>query len=266
MRGSRIRVKVCGIRRVEDALIAVEAGADAIGVIQVEGTKRFISVEDAEKIFNAIPPLITKVVVVMFDGLSDAEIDQRVRDYERIGADCIQLHGNERVEIVKRLRERTSLKLIKKIGIPAQLHASSRNAVIARIIQNANSYEKFVDAILLDTAAAASTAARTTAQAHLSSHHSSHRSSHQSPQISSEQSPHGGTGVVHDWEISARTVSSLGKPVILAGGLNPENVRLAIMRVRPFAVDVSSGVENASGWKDEEKVRKFVSAALSLSH
>ncbi len=71
---------------------------------------------------------------------------------------------------------------------------------------------------------------------------------------------------MHDWEISARTVSSLGKPVILAGGLNPENVRLAIMRVRPFAVDVSSGVENASGWKDEEKVRKFVSAALSLSH
>ncbi|MCW3136257.1 MAG: phosphoribosylanthranilate isomerase [Canidatus Methanoxibalbensis ujae] len=264
MRGSRIRVKVCGIRRVEDAFIAVEAGADAIGVIQVEGTRRFISVEDAEKIFNAIPPLITKVVVVMFDGLSDAEIDQRVRDYERIGADCIQLHGNERVEIVKRLREKTSLKLIKKIGIPAQLHASSRDAVIARIIQNANSYEKFVDAILLDTAA--STASRTTAQAHLSSHRSSHHSSHRSSHISSEQSPHGGTGVVHDWEISARTVSSLGKPVILAGGLNPENVRLAIMRVRPFAVDVSSGVENASGWKDEEKVRKFVSAALSLSH
>jgi phosphoribosylanthranilate isomerase len=71
----------------------------------------------------------------------------------------------------------------------------------------------------------------------------------------------GGTGLVHDWSISARIVERISTPIILAGGLNPTNVARAISTVRPWAVDVNSGVEDSSGMKNEDKVRAFVAAA-----
>jgi phosphoribosylanthranilate isomerase len=71
----------------------------------------------------------------------------------------------------------------------------------------------------------------------------------------------GGTGQTHDWNISARIVTALGKPVILAGGLTPENIRKAIETVRPFAVDVNSGVESTDGSKSPERMRNFVRLA-----
>jgi len=71
----------------------------------------------------------------------------------------------------------------------------------------------------------------------------------------------GGTGLVHDWSISARIVERISTPIILAGGLNPTNVGRAIRTVRPWAVDVNSGVEDPSGSKNEDKVRAFVAAA-----
>ena len=68
----------------------------------------------------------------------------------------------------------------------------------------------------------------------------------------------GGTGVTHDWSISAEIVKETPKPVILAGGLNPENVQRAIRTVQPFAVDVNSGVKNSGGGKSPEKVAAFI--------
>jgi phosphoribosylanthranilate isomerase len=73
----------------------------------------------------------------------------------------------------------------------------------------------------------------------------------------------GGTGLVHDWSVSARIVEAVSTPVILAGGLNPTNVALAIGKVRPWAVDVNSGVEDPSGTKNEDEVRTFIAAVRS---
>ncbi|MBI2139930.1 phosphoribosylanthranilate isomerase [Candidatus Woesearchaeota archaeon] len=74
----------------------------------------------------------------------------------------------------------------------------------------------------------------------------------------------GGTGKTHDWSISAKIVKAVKKPVFLAGGLNPENVRGAISIVRPFAVDVNSGVKLKAGKKDFEKVKRFITEAKML--
>jgi len=244
----RVRVKICGVRREEDALLAASAGADAVGVIQVEGTKRFVSLEQAKRIFDALPPFVTKVAVVAFDALSEAEMLERVRAFERIGADCLQLHGNESIETVERLKAETSLKIIKKVGVPA-LPQSSKEEKLMReltreILRAARAYERVADAILLDSVP--------------------HKGKAKGERGESQESVQGGTGVKHDWSISKSVVAALRKPVILAGGLNPENVSEAVREVRPFAVDVSSGVENASGWKDEAKVRKFVSTVKYL--
>ena len=242
----RVRVKICGVRREEDALLAASAGADAVGVIQVEGTKRFVSLERAKRIFDALPPFVTKVAVVAFDALSEAKMLERVRAFERIGADCLQLHGNESIETVERLRAETSLKIIKKVGVPSlpPLEEKHMRELTREVLRAARAYERVADAILLDSVP--------------------HKGKAKGEGGESQESVQGGTGVKHDWSISKSVVAALRKPVILAGGLNPENVSEAVREVRPFAVDVSSGVENASGWKDEAKVRKFVSTVKYL--
>lgn len=71
----------------------------------------------------------------------------------------------------------------------------------------------------------------------------------------------GGTGITHDWSISAKIAMEIARPVILAGGLNPENVSDAIVKVEPFAVDVNSGVENADGSKSPDKIKAFIRSA-----
>lgn len=76
-----------------------------------------------------------------------------------------------------------------------------------------------------------------------------------------ENGQKGGTGKTHDWNISKRIVESIKLPIILAGGLNPDNVADAVEKVRPYGVDVNSGVSNADGTKDLEKVKLFVNWA-----
>jgi phosphoribosylanthranilate isomerase len=228
MRGNiNTKVKICGNTNVEDAIMAVKAGADAIGVINVANTRRYIDLEDAERIFEALPLFVSKVVVVILDNLPIEVVHHKIKSVEEIGADCIQIHGEEPVELVEDLRDniKKRIKIIKKIGVGGDIKKCRDKAV---------EYENIVDALLLDTGGV----------------------------IKGGVGQIGGTGEKHDWNVSKEIVERVKKPVILAGGLNPENVATAIRLVKPYAVDVSSGVESSAvGKKDWGKMEKLVQMA-----
>ena len=200
-----VRVKICGITRIEDALAAAAAGADAIGLVFYPGSPRAVSVEQAAAIIAALPPFVT--TVGLFVDLERVELQQILG---RVPLDLLQFHGNETAEqcegfnrpYIKALRVRPGDDVSARIG--AYPGASG---------------------ILLDTYV--------------------------------EGVP-GGTGEAFDWSL---VPPAADKPVILAGGLHPENVAAAVARVRPYAVDVSGGVEAGKGIKDAGKISAFVRAA-----
>ena len=200
-----VRVKVCGITRMDDALKAVEFGVDAVGFIFFRESPRYISPEDAGKIISELPPFVATVGV--FVNESSAVISA-VRDIA--GIDTIQLHGDE----------------------PDDLCSLWPRVIKAFRVKDFKDIEPLkrynVSAYLLDTYSRES---------------------------------FGGTGQVFDWDIAVEA----GKfgPVILSGGLTPDNIGDAVRQVRPFAVDVSSGVEAEKGLKDADKVRAFIQKAKS---
>lgn len=200
------KVKICGVTNREDALKAAEYGADAVGIVNVRGTPRYVDLKTAKEIFSHLPPFTSRIIVTTPQCVADA---QRLED---IKADYIQLHGEESYGFVRGIRENTNIGIIKKI-------TPGRDS-----FKDAIKYVEFVDAILLDSHVAGIL---------------------------------GGTGRVHDWEVS-REFTELDIPVILAGGLNPGNVKEAIETVNPYCVDVSSGVESSPGKKDEKKMREFI--------
>ena len=206
-----VRVKICGITNREDAEAAIAAGADALGFILFSGSKRFISIENAIRIVEALPPFVTTVAVTV----------NAVKEFTNLGwrkqlknFNVAQLHGEESPQHVKAVSK--YLPVIKVF--PADL---------ARTI-TPGSYE--VSAFMLDTPTA----------------------------------EHGGTGRVFDWTLAAEFKKRTAKPLILSGGLNPENVAKAIETVQPYAVDVSSGVEDSPGKKDHAKLRDFIQICKSL--
>lgn len=205
----RLKVKICGITRLPDALAAVEAGADALGFMFYEGSQRHITPAAAAAIIRALPPFVAKVGV--FVNASAETVRATVAE---CGLDTLQFHGEEAVEFC---RQFAPLKVVKAFRI-----------------QNAASLQPLpdyaVDGWLLDSYVAG------------------HR---------------GGTGEKFNWELAAQA-KELGRPVILAGGLTPENIADAIQQVWPFGVDVSSGVESAPGQKDAGLVRQFVSIVRQM--
>ena len=201
-----MKVKICGITNVGDALMACEFGADLIGVVVSEESKRKISFEKAKEILDSVPENVLTVVVTTS---TDANELQRIAD--EIKPRIIQLHG----EVSEDLK--LNVKLTKSISVEKGLD----------YIEYMKKYE-FVDFFLLD---------------------------------SKVKGIVGGTGVTHDWNISKEIVGASEKPVFLAGGLNPDNVKEAIEKVKPYGVDVASGVEKEIGKKDLEKVREFIRRA-----
>jgi phosphoribosylanthranilate isomerase len=197
----RTRIKICGITRVEDALAAAAAGADAIGLVFAESPRR-VTAEQARAVCAALPPFVTTV------GLFVDAPEARVREVlGQVPLDLLQFHGRETPEDCQRYG-RPYIKAV-RMDADVDLRAETRRFQAAA-------------GLLLD------------------SFH---------PQKA------GGTGESFDW---ARVPRDLGKPVILAGGLTPENVALAIATVRPYAVDVSSGVEREKGVKDAAKITAFI--------
>lgn len=204
-----IKIKICGITRIEDALCAVESGADAIGFVFYPRSPRYITPEKAKEIISSIPPFITTVGVFV-----NEKMDTLIDMASYTGIDIVQLHGDEPPEYCHSLGRR----FIKAFRI-------KENFDIEKIGQY-----KQASAFLLDT------------------YHT--------------ESP-GGTGKVFDWN-RAIEAKKYGK-IILAGGLNPENVAGAIKKVNPYGVDVSSGVETGvKGIKDHDKIRAFIKVVRSI--
>jgi len=198
----RVRVKICGITRVEDALVAVENGADAIGLVFYEPSPRAVSVEQAIKIVSQIPAFISIV------GLFVNAEERFVRDViSNVALDLLQFHGDEAPEECSSY----GLPFMKAIRVKSDTN----------LVQCAKDYS-VSRALLLDTYT---------------------------------EGVAGGTGHTFDWGLIP---SDLNKPVVLAGGLTAENVGSAIQQVKPYAVDVSGGVELSKGIKDAAKIAAFM--------
>ncbi|MGT3070771.1 phosphoribosylanthranilate isomerase [Pseudomonas putida] len=201
---SNVRSKICGITRIEDALAAAEAGADAIGFVFYAKSPRAVDVRQARAIIAELPPFVT--TVGLFVNASRCELNEIL---EVVPLDLLQFHGDETPQDcegyhrpwIKALRVRPG----DDLEAACQLYAGARG-------------------ILLDTYVAGVP---------------------------------GGTGEAFDWSL---VPAHLSKPIILAGGLSADNVGQAIAQVRPYAVDVSGGVEQAKGIKDAAKIEVFMQA------
>lgn len=201
---SVVRSKICGITRVEDALAAAEAGADAIGLVFYPKSPRAVSVQQARTIIAALPPFVT--TVGLFVNASRCELGEIL---DAVPLDMLQFHGDERPADCEGYHRPYIKALRVKPG----------DDVAAQIEPYANA-----SGILLDTFVAGVP---------------------------------GGTGLAFDWSLVPR---HLDRPIILAGGLTPENVHSAIEQTQPYAVDVSGGVEARHGIKDADKIRAFMRA------
>ncbi len=193
---SYLRVKICGITRLEDALCAEDAGADAVGLNFVPGTKRAISHAQASAISSGLGPLIARVGI-----FRDAPLEEILVALHAVKLTAIQLHGSESDDFAATVA----------LHVPVIRAISHGSALPA------------MDTLLIDNL-------------------------------------EGGSGQTFDWNALETSVLR-GRRWLLAGGLTPDNVGSAVQQLRPWGVDVSSGVESAPGIKDHTKITAFVKAA-----
>jgi phosphoribosylanthranilate isomerase len=196
------RVKICGITRVQDALAACSAGADALGLVFYPPSPRYIEPAVARDVLRALPPFVTSVG--LFVDPEPAEVE---RTLAVAPVDLLQFHGDEAPEFCERF------------GLPYLKAIRMRPGI--DLLEYARRF-KGARGLLLD--------------AYVSG-------------------LHGGTGSRFEWDL---VPPDLPLPVVLSGGLDPENVAAAIGQVRPWAVDVSSGVEAAKGIKDPQRIVAFI--------
>jgi phosphoribosylanthranilate isomerase len=239
------RVKICGIRKLADALVAAKAGADFIGLVFVPGRRRCLEPGAAQGIVEGLRASGGPVprVVGLF---ADQPLDEVNHTIQTCGLDFAQLCGREPLDYC----EKVQCQVIKVVHVDApasrpvhpepvegqlgQLRGStsspravgSREEMIAALADSVRSYREAGHLVTLDRLVAGL---------------------------------QGGTGASFDWEVAA-SLSQRGLSFLLAGGLSPANVAQAVATVKPWGVDVSSGVET-DGAKDHEKIRAFIKNA-----
>ncbi len=206
----RTRIKICGLTREADVQAAVEAGADAVGLVMYERSPRHVSAARAAELAARLPPFTTPVL--LFVNESPAVVQTLLAD---IPGAIAQFHGDEtpqtcRASVAERLR-------------PARPYL--------RAARMAPGFD------LLDFASLFSDAQALLLDAHVDGY--------------------GGGGKAFDWSLVPPGVP---RPLVLSGGLNPANVIAGVLAVRPWAVDVSSGVERDKGVKDPDAIRRFCDA------
>jgi phosphoribosylanthranilate isomerase len=205
----RTRIKICGITSAEDARVAADLGADAIGLVFYAPSPRGLSLDSARAIIAATPPFVTVVGLFV-----DPAQDYVEAVLQRCALGLLQFHGDEAPEFCRRF------------GLPYVKAARVR--ADADLVQYLARYHD-AQGWLLDA------------------YH---------------DRLYGGTGETFDWKLIPR---DLAKPIILSGGLTPDNVGAAVRQVRPWAVDVSSGVEAAKGIKDAAKIAAFIAGVRNES-
>lgn len=200
-----VRVKICGLKSLDDALFAAHAGADALGFVFHEPSPRYIDAAQAETLCRELPPFVVRV------GLFVNASAEAVREVlHRVPLDLLQFHGDETPEYCTQFGK----SYLKAVRVSAETDLLKYAADFAS-----------ASGLLLDAYV---------------------------PGVA------GGTGETFDWKLIPQ---HLPKPIILSGGLTPENVRTAIQQTHPWAVDVSSGVESARGIKDRHKIAQFIAHA-----
>ncbi|HWL54477.1 MAG TPA: phosphoribosylanthranilate isomerase [Chthoniobacteraceae bacterium] len=203
-----VKVKICGITTPGDAVAAIEAGADALGFNGFRGSKRWIDLHRASEWIAQLPPLVTRVAVLVNPTLEEAEAVLALP-----GIDLLQFHGDETPDLCDRFAEKGYLRAF-----------AARDRAVCQEIARYRTRCVLLDAFV--------------------------------------PGAYGGTGQLINLELAAEVVRDhRGRFVFLSGGLQPENVAEAVAAVRPYAVDVASGVESAPGRKDRERMRAFIAAA-----
>jgi phosphoribosylanthranilate isomerase len=199
---AKVKVKICGIRSLEEANAAVDAGADALGFNFWPNSPRYVTPRAAKAVIGGLSPMVSLVGVFVNDQAKRiAEIAAELH------LNAVQLHGDESPEFCESLASIKTIKAI-RVGLDFDLNVIKRYPACM---------------VLLD---------------------------------SEIKGSYGGTGQRFDWRIAIEA-KQLAR-IILAGGLNIENVWDAITHVRPAAIDVCSGVEAEPGRKDLNKLRRFM--------
>ena len=197
-----IKIKICGITNIEDALNASLLGADALGFVFVGKSPRYITPLNTSIIIDALPPFISKVGLFVNPSKEEVEDAIRVAKF-----DLLQFHGDENEEFCNQF----NLPYIKAISVKSEVN----------LVEYETNYNS-ASALLLDTYS---------------------------------EKARGGTGTTFDWNLIPAEES---KPLIIAGGLNNENITDLLRHATPYAVDVSGGVEVLKGKKDYKKMENFI--------
>ena len=198
-----MRVKICGMTNAEDALLACELGADAIGLIFYENSPRCVAIEQAAAIVAQLPENVAKIGVFV-----KTPPDEIRNCIERVGLTAVQFHGDYALDAIAQFSQETVIAVV-RVGADFQAQSLAQ-------------FREVAAAVLLDT---------------------------------QKRGLYGGTGETFDWH--AAIAAKKYAKIILAGGLNPDNIAEAAAFVKPYALDISSGVEASPGKKDHQKLRRL---------
>ena len=224
---NRCKIKICGTTSVTDAQMAADAGADYSGVVvDVPFSERSVPINSAAEIARQTP---ISTVILVFDRPTDwvKEAAAQIKPF------AIQLLGHESPAEVTELKDTLPCEIWKSLFLPIENDpAADVKAISAQITAYINAG---ADALLFDTA-----------------------------EFSNGKARFGGTGKQSDWNLSAQLIQACNVPAFLSGGIRPGNVRTAIETVRPYGVDLCSGVEASKGVRDQQKLDRLMKNARTV--
>ena len=214
----RVRIKICCISSISEALTAIELGADAIGLVgRMPSGPGPISDELIKQIAQVVPPPIATFLLT-----SETSASEIIKHNQRTNTNTIQ--------IVDLLSDGTYSQI--KEALPSVKIVQVIHVIDSKSVDLAIKLSESVDALLLDSG---------------------------NPNLKIKEL--GGTGRVHNWKLSRQIRDNSKCPIFLAGGLNPDNVKQAIEEVRPYAIDICSGVRT-NGALDKNKLSAFVTNSM----